>query len=196
VTTDNTELRAAHGLPPAQSAPKTRNRPHTPTTEVKLRGLAKILDDVNLDEDDPFGEKGTAIIVLRMAGFNVHQIVNKLQLDQTTGPDHVRMVLFHARKAAKLADVGPLLDHMAVPIAVDNLIEGLKTGDKDYTQAVLKGRGAFRNFERTEGDTKMSLEISVEGLDAAHQKRVVEGSVVGMPRVERAAPLDGDDDGA
>ncbi len=164
--------------------------PKKPPATIPRRDLDAILQQVDLGKADPFGEQGTAILVLRIAGLNVHQIVNKLHLDDATGPDHVRQVLYLARKEARLADVTGLLDHRAVPGAVDNLIAGIDNGDKDYTLAVLKGRGAFRNFERTDADTKMSLEITVEGLDNENCKAPIEGTVVGIPRALAQPPRD------
>jgi hypothetical protein len=167
------ELYRARGITPPKIKPKPPKMPR--------RDLQEILTSVDLGKEDPFGEQGTAIVVLRLAGLNIMQIVNHLQLDEKTGVDHVRQVLFQARKEARLADVPGLLDHRAVPGAVDNLIKGIDDGDKEYTLAVLKGRGAFRNFERSDGDQKLSLEITIDGLEA-DGRAIPEGTVVGIPR--------------
>lgn len=180
------ELAKVRGLPPPKPKPQ-------PERAIPTRTLDSILQEVDLGKADPFGEHGTSIIVLRLAGLNVFQIADKLHLEDKSGLEHIRQVLYLARKEARLADVTGLLDHRAVPGAVDNLIKGIDEGDKEYSLAVLKGRGAFRNFERTDADTKMSLEISIEGLERDDRKTAVEGTIVGMPR-ESAQPPRLDED--
>lgn len=149
--------------------------------ERQLAQRGPTLDEIlkEGDDDAPLGPKATICIALRLQGMSEKEIAKKVELPVET----VRQYLFKARKKAKLLDVAPLLDQMAVPMAVDNLIEGIGNGDKDYTLAVLKGRGAFATFGKQESDGAMQLTVKIEHADNG-QTSVIDGSVVGVPRAE------------
>jgi hypothetical protein len=80
-----------------------------------------------------------------------------------------------------------ILDHQAVPLAIDNLMKGLEENDKEYTLEVLKGRGAFRTHSHqasTASVGPMHLQIQVE-LPAGAGGNVIDvtaGQVTGKPR--------------
>jgi len=57
----------------------------------------------------------------------------------------------HRRQVASGA-IETMLDEIAVPIAAENLVQGLLAGDKDYTLETLKGRGQLKRH--TAGDAR------------------------------------------
>lgn len=142
----------------------------------------RILRIVKGSGDDQFDETGVAMIALRIIGYSYKKISEAVGVDLS----EVRRVLGEARRLSKLSDVGPLLENIALPQAVDNLIEKLEAGDLPATLATLRGRGAFRNFERSDNvDMQVQLSIQIEqpaGVTPANQPNVIEGSVVGIPR--------------
>jgi len=142
----------------------------------------RILRIVKGSGDDQFDETGVAMIALRIIGYSYKKISETMNVELT----EVRRVLGEARRLSKLSDVGPLLENIALPQAVDNLIEKLEAGDLPATLATLRGRGAFRNFERSDNvDMQVQLSINIEqapGATPANQANVIDGSVVGIPR--------------
>lgn len=143
----------------------------------------RILRMVKGSGDEHFDETGVAMIALRIIGNSYKKIADQLQVDV----NEVRRVLAEARRLSKLSDVGPLLDNIALPQAVDNLIEKLEAGDLPATLATLRGRGAFRNFERSDNvDMQLQLSVQIEtpkGFEAGGDvPAVLQGSVVGVPR--------------
>lgn len=144
--------------------------------------IDRILKLVKGSGDEHFDETGIAMIALRIIGTSYKKISEQLGVDVS----EVRRVLAEARRLSKLSDVGPLLDNIALPQAVDNLIEKLEAGDLPATLATLRGRGAFRNFERSDNvDMQVQLSVVVEppkGVDVANMPDVIQGSVVGVPR--------------
>jgi hypothetical protein len=165
---------AAKGGAPMQRA--VERAQHTPSQ------VDRILKIVKGSGDDQFDETGVAMIALRIIGYSYKKIGETLQVELA----EVRRVLGEARRLSKLSDVGPLLENIALPQAVDNLIEKLEAGDLPATLATLRGRGAFRNFERSDNvDMQVQLSINIEqppGVAPASQPSVIEGSVVGIPR--------------
>lgn len=144
--------------------------------------IDRILKAVKGSGDETFDETAVAMIALRITGKSYKKISEALGVEIS----EVRRVLAEARRLSKLSDVGPLLDNIALPQAVDNLIDKLEAGDLTATLATLRGRGAFRNFERSDNvDMQVQLSVVIEppkGIDPANAPDVVEGSVVGIPR--------------
>lgn len=116
-------------------------------------------------------------------------------------PKTVENYLHAARQRANLRDVPDLLEHVALPQAVDNLIEGLRNGHEKYTLATLKGRGAFSSHSKSDatvnGSASMTLSIKVEMPEGAAVRDIdaLEGEIVGIPRQleTNTPPPDGDD---
>jgi transposase len=135
-----------------------------------------------------------AIIALRTEGQSDTQIAERLNLSVST----VRGILAKARKQLGFSDLIDRVEHRAVPTAVDNLIEGLDRGDKDYTLATLKGVGVFRNHSavKNEGaptENKNVLVVKIEmpaGVQPGELPTVAVGNIVGTPRALKvAAPV-------
>lgn len=99
----------------------------------------------------------------------------------------------HRREIAPEA-IDELLDQIAKPLAIENLIHGLQAGDKDYTLETLKGRGVFRRHAEGEGKppTELpALRISFE-LPSPDQMMgrdgVPVGLVIGQPQAPKQLP--------
>jgi hypothetical protein len=120
-------------------------------------------------------------VALRILGWTQKEIAAELCVK----PESVREWLMLARRRAELLDVGPLLDDVALPLAVDNLIDGLRSGNERFTLATLQGRGAFSSHTKQESHTTaMTLDVRVEMPERlAVPIEAVEGQVVGVARV-------------
>ncbi len=168
---------ARGGAPMARAVERAQSTPSQ---------VDRILRIVKGSGDDQFDETGVAMIALRVIGYSYKKISESLGVEMT----EVRRVLGEARRLSKLSDVGPLLENIALPQAVDNLVDALEDPKSSHhmaaTLATLRGRGAFRNFERSDNvDMQVQLSINIEqpaGITPANQPNVIEGSVVGIPR--------------
>jgi DNA-binding CsgD family transcriptional regulator len=125
----------------------------------------------------------------RMQGLTYREIAELRGLSVKT----VGNLLYEARQRAHLRDVPDLLTHAALPLAVDNLVEGLREGDQKYTLATLKGLGAFAAHAKQEqninANAGMTLTLKVEmpeGRELRDPETLI-GEVVGLPR-ELGAP--------
>lgn len=119
-------------------------------------------------------ERVAMAAALRAAGAKVAAIADLLGVK----PDTVREYLANAREWGGLDDVLRDIEARAIPAAVENLLQGLEDGDKEYTLEVLKGRGIFRTF----GNTK------TEG-SAAGTNMTVNVQFVQAPAVVETNPL-------
>jgi hypothetical protein len=152
-------------------------------TDLVPRTATINLDELQVPEGAELPPRMAQVVALRLVGMTVPQIAEKLAMAENT----VRSHLYVARAKGKLTDVGPILDHQAVPLAMENLLNGLEEGDKDYTLEVLKGRGAFRTHTHqasTGSVGPMHLQIQVE-LPRGVQGNVIDvtpGQVMGKPR--------------
>lgn len=154
---------------------KVRAPKADPAQSEGLRQLADYTTDTGRD----YSKIAARAVALRILGYSQKAIAEEL----VCSADSVRQWLMQARKRAELLDVGPLLDHVAMPLAVDNLIEGLQAGNERYTLATLQGRGAFSAHSKSENtNTDMQLEIRVEMTNRSAPLDAVEGQVVGVPR--------------
>lgn len=150
---------------------------------LEARSVTLNLEELKIPEGGALPPRMAQCVALRVVGLSAKQIAEQLGLEQTT----VNQYLYVARQRGKLADVAEILDHQVVPMAVQNLIEGLEAKDKDYTLEVLKGRGAFRTHthqQSTGSAGPMHLQISVEMPKGASGTviDVTPGQVVGVPR--------------
>lgn len=125
----------------------------------------------------------------RMQGLTYREIAELRGLSIKT----VGNLLYEARQRAQLRDVPDFLQHEALPIAVDNLVEGLRKGDQKYTLATLSGLGAFSTHSKQEQNVNanagMTLTLKVEMPDGREVRDpdTLIGEVVGMPRELGAA---------
>jgi AcrR family transcriptional regulator len=85
-------------------------------------------------------------LALRVQGLSMHEIGRALGVDPGTVTGWFAT---HRRTLAEGA-IDAMLDEIAVPIAAENLVQGLLAGDKDYTLETLKGRGQLKRH--TAGD--------------------------------------------
>jgi predicted transcriptional regulator len=118
-----------------------------------------------------------AVLALRMEGFTVDQSARLLGLTK----HQVSHALEVIRKDGTISGQMDRLDAIAVALAVDNVIQGVKNGDKDYTLKVLEGRGVFRTHKSVEEkstQTVMTLTVSMEGVPLVPPE-VKAGSIVG-----------------
>jgi hypothetical protein len=141
------------------------------------------LDELQIPEGSELPPRMAQVVALRLVGMSVPEIAERLAIAENT----VRSHLYVARAKGKLMDVGPILDHQAVPLAIENLMNGLAEQDKDYTLEVLRGRGAFRTHTHqasTGSVGPMNLQINVELPKGAHGNiiDVMPGQVMGKPR--------------
>lgn len=84
--------------------------------------------------------KATTAQQLRRQGFSVPEIAEELGVAAST----VTGYFTQHRHALAEGELDDRLDHIASPLAVDNLVHGLLAGDKDYTLKTLEGRGLFK----------------------------------------------------
>ncbi len=158
---------------------RAEGKADVPPPSLISPGLHELVDYTEPDNRDWTAASARAV-GLRILGYSIKDIAHELMVSQHA----VRQWLTDARKRAELMDVAPLLDNVALPLAIDNLIDGLQNGDKKLTLATLKGRGAFTTHSKSENtNTNMQLEIHVEmpSREGASLD-VVEGQVVGIPR--------------
>jgi hypothetical protein len=125
-------------------------------------------------------ELAARCIALRILGHSMADI----RAETGVKPHQLLRFLRVARERQELQDIGPVLDHVALPLAVDNLVAGLEAGDQKYTLATLGGRGAFSKHSKSEtANTDVKLEIHVEMPDRIGAPvAVIDGQVVGVPR--------------
>jgi DNA-binding CsgD family transcriptional regulator len=128
----------------------------------------------------------------RMQGLTYREIAELRGISVKT----IGNLLYEARQRAHIRDVPDLLTHQALPLAVDNLVEGLRQGDQKYTLATLKGLGAFATHAKQEqninANAGMTLTLKVEmpeGREVRDPETLI-GEVVGLPRVLDAAPTE------
>jgi predicted transcriptional regulator len=151
----------------------------TPPIELPQSPGLRQLEDFITEPNRDWSKLAARAVALRILGYSQKAIAAEMCASEHA----VRQWLMQARKRAELLDVGPLLDHVALPLAVDNLIEGLQQGNEKYTLATLQGRGAFSAHSKSENyNTDMTLEIRVEMTDRSKPIDAIEGQVVGVPR--------------
>lgn len=128
------------------------------------------------------------IIAYRILGRTVPQIADELAIPAW----RVDRVLIRARASAKLMDVEHLLQHVALPAAVDQAIAGIKSGDKDYVLEILKGRGALSHHTKNQGAVVNGnvLNVTFELPPGVDPNNIAAGAVVGQPRVLEGETVD------
>lgn len=125
-----------------------------------------------------------AVATLRMRGLTVHEIAKELDCSART----VARYIAEAKIEVAMSEPMRRLKTIAVPLAVDNLIEGLAERDKDYTLETLKGTGLLVTHSKQDGlgqgPMNLALQVVVEQppADRLVAPDVVIGNVVGIPR--------------
>jgi predicted transcriptional regulator len=121
------------------------------------------------------------MVALRIAGHTIKEI------GEITGVcrNSVGRYLARAAETAERNDVGMLLDYHAVPLAVDNLLEGLRNGNEKYTLKVLEGRGHFQKHTKgvVAGTMKGGLVFEWKGAPQS-APALPEGAIQGLARGE------------
>lgn len=140
-----------------------------------------------------------AVLALRLQGFKkpaeIAQIIG-CSVQQVTG------ALQRVRTDATIDQQLDRLDQIAVPLAIDNVIEGIINGDKHYTTRLMEGRGLYRVHKSVEAqvkqtvlrmEIKMTVPPHLEGkpLPMAKQGAIVGASMLtahlGAPAGEKSA---------
>jgi hypothetical protein len=121
------------------------------------------------------------MVALRITGHTLKEIATI----SGVGLNTVTRYLARAAEIAERNDVGTLLDYHAVPLAVDNLLEGLKNGDKQYTLKVLEGRGHLQKHTKgvVSGTMKGGLVFEWKGAPQS-APALPEGAIQGRARGE------------
>jgi len=137
--------------------------------------------------DSLYADRYAVVVALRMEGYTQQEIADKTGLTLW----QIQNACHRARQNGRLRDVLDMIDNTAVPQAVDNLVEGLRKGDKEYTLEVLKGRGAFRKFSDKPGAGAGAmalppLQINILTPQGGQVPTVIvnseKGAVIGTPR--------------
>jgi predicted transcriptional regulator len=150
--------RAQAGLPPLPPLPS--NPPLPP------------IDHARTDEQ-------TIALALRLQGYSMAEIARHLGV----GTGKVSRLLAKFRDSAELDDVRFRLQHEAVPMAVDGLIEGLAAGNEAMILETLKGTGYLSPGRAEVPASNMVFQVNVTYPDGhPPSMQMVHGEVVGSPR--------------
>ncbi len=83
-------------------------------------------------------------------------------------------------------DSAERLDRMGVPLAIDNVVNGLEKGDDrtkmKYSLEILKGRGVLRTEDTAVKQPQQVLAVRIEMPSGGHVV-AAEGAIVGTPNV-------------
>lgn len=153
-------------------------KPNRSVTEFESEGL-RALDVIPFEDGNRDWSKVAAnAVALRILGHTQKEIAKALCVPESD----VCLWLREARKRAELLDVSELLEHVALPKAVDNLIDGLREGNEKYTLATLAGRGAFSAHSKSQATVQETrLEIHVVRAEDADNVPM-QSQIVGVPR--------------
>ncbi len=128
-----------------------------------------------------------AVDVMRIEGLGPKDIADALGVSYQA----VTAALVRLRDNADFVSQVKRLDDIAVPLAVDNVIVGVKNGSQFYTHNLMKGRGLYRSHKSIESAEKketVELTIRVEYPDhfvpGSPLPQMRPGSVAGVPRLE------------
>lgn len=135
-----------------------------------------------------------AVLALRLEGFTKASEIAKIlgcSVQQVSGALH------RVRKDATIDQQLDRLDQIAVPLAVDNVIEGIANKDKTYTLRLMDGRGLFRVHKSIDAQVKqtvitmrVNMTIPKHLAPGSPLPTVKAGTVVGAPETgEKPAPL-------
>lgn len=123
------------------------------------------------------------VLALRMQKYSKAEIAGHLGVSESS----VARALVAIRDNSAASDQLMRLDQIGIPLAVDNVLNGLVDGDKDYTQDLLKGRGMYRTHKSIDAQvTKTVLEMKIIVTDPrpemiAGSAPARPGSIVGAP---------------
>ena len=95
----------------------------------------------------------STILALKMGGkMTMREIGVALNMSER----HVRRMLAKGKRESNVERELERLDNEGLPMAVENVLEGLEAKDKDYTHEFLKGRGIYgKKVEQTNVGTPM-----------------------------------------
>jgi hypothetical protein len=131
-----------------------------------------------VSDDNDWSKVAAKAVALRILGHTQAEIAKELCVTAR----NVERWLIDARERAELLEVGPLLDQVALPLALDNLIDGLREGDQKYTLATLSGRGAFSAHSKSQA-TIQETRLEIQVVRAAGTDDVpMQSQIVGVPR--------------
>jgi predicted transcriptional regulator len=177
--------------PPEPSIALERTRRRQQSDEDTLREIDRLAKRIKNPQGVVRRAKlRAAILALRMEGYSNSQIQEHLGVSRST----VHRTLVEIRENSAASDQLMRLDQVGIPLAVDNVINGLVDGDKDYTQDLLKGRGMYRTHKSIDAQvTKTTLEMKIvftdptpEQIASARNPRA--GSILGIPEAPKALP--------
>lgn len=129
----------------------------------------------------------TIIALAGQYGWSYKQIADYLTQQEgrpVTG-DAVRSALYRLRKSGALVDTEQKLAHLAVPMALDVVVDKLDQGDERIAVETLKGAGIFRAHSQVKQDstsTKMELQVKFVKPEGVESEPVIEGQIVGRPQ--------------
>lgn len=95
-----------------------------------------------------------AVLALRFEGFREHGEIAQIlgcSVQQVSG------ALMRVRRDATIDQQLDRIDQIAVPLATDNVIDGIARGDKTYTLRVMDGRGLFRVHKSIDAQIKKTV---------------------------------------
>lgn len=163
----------------ASSKPRGRGRPKKVVTVKSEVGRAiATKSDAPLTPVAVLDDEGArkAAVALRVAGFTRKEIADEMGVSVSYVDKLIR-----AAKDTGLAK--SVLHSRAIPLALDNLINGLEQADKDYTLKTLEGTGVLGKHVTHEGGPKQAFQFNIVVESPSGGTRdVVAGSIVGVPR--------------
>lgn len=130
--------------------------------------------------------KLAAVADLRMQGWTMKDIATELALSKRTVFNYIQQIKDEIGESAPMQR----LKQEAVPLAVENLLEGLADGDKEYTLETLKGTGMLVAHNKHDGGLtngapiNFAFQVVVEQppADRAQTSDAMIGNVAGIPR--------------
>lgn len=165
---------------PADVFTKNRQDSHADTRDTLVRTAKRIRSTTGRIRRAKFL---VAVDTMRMQNFSPRETAEILgcSYQQVTG------ALMTIRKNADTSAQLNRLDQIGIPLAVDNVLNGIRDGDKEFTLRLMDGRGMFRTHKSIDAQvtqTHLELKISVVMPDHYLTAQVPPprpGSIVGSP---------------
>lgn len=124
-------------------------------------------------------QKAMQAQVYKAVGLSNNEIAKRLGVTRTYVLELLAKAQASGMKAVRAAE--DVVDEVALPLAVDNLVTGLKQGDRDFTLETLKGRGVFRKQDGSPAPMDIpALAIKIEAPDGTVATAIT-GTIVGVP---------------
>lgn len=179
------ELKAAR-----QQAPPKGKRPSL-SAVVESAGLTKPADP-DLPSIVPVteGERRILALTLRAGGMPVRRIAQFFNV-----PPRVVGRWLTLEKAKRKDGWQEFFDGHAVPLALDNLVQGLEQQHEGYTVETLKGAGLLGQKQVGDGGggSRFAFQINIVA-PSGETTQIVEGSIVGTARTLEGDGTAGDSD--